>query len=150
MQVFGLWTACMKINQILYVIFKPQVSFCLYFATPFSVMTHYSSEIFQLKQYMLWTKRAYQCTIFRLLSALMKVDPIPHAFFVKTSSGFIQILHYCSVSWKITPLNFFLFKPYILWTKIAHWSKICGLLRGWVKRHQIPPVIFEMRSQLFL
>ena len=56
---------------------------------------------------MLWTKRAHQCTIFRLLGALMKVHPIPHAIFETTRSGFIQILHHCSVSWKITPLYFF-------------------------------------------
>ena len=56
---------------------------------------------------MLWTKRAHQCTIFRLLGALMKVHPIPHAIFETTRSGFIQILHHCSVSWKITLLYFF-------------------------------------------
>ena len=43
---------------------------------------------------------------FRLLSALMKVNPIPHGIFEITRSGFIQILHHCSVSWKITPLYF--------------------------------------------
>ena len=56
---------------------------------------------------MLWTKRAHQCTIFRLLGTLMKVHPIPHANFETTRSGFIQILHHCSVSWKITLLYFF-------------------------------------------
>ena len=57
---------------------------------------------------MLWTKRAHQCTIFGLLCALMKVDPIPQAIFETTRSGFIQILHPCSVSWKINPLYIFL------------------------------------------
>ena len=42
---------------------------------------------------------------FRLLIALMKVHPL-HAIFETTRSGFIQILHHCSVSWKITPLYF--------------------------------------------
>ena len=55
---------------------------------------------------MLWTKRAHQCTIFRLLGALMKVHPIPHVIFETTGSGFIQTLHHCSLLWKITPLYF--------------------------------------------
>ena len=82
---------------------------------------------------MLWTKRAHQCTIFRLLGALMKVHPIPHAIFETTRSGFIQILHHCSVSWKITPLYFF----------------SSNLLSGWLKIYQIPYVIFETKGQFF-
>ena len=35
---------------------------------------------------------------FRLLSALMKVHPIPHGIFETARSRFIQILHRCSVS----------------------------------------------------
>ena len=54
--------------------FKLRVSFPLNFASPFSVMTHNSpfsimtnnsSEIFQLKHYMLCTKKAHECTIFQ-------------------------------------------------------------------------------------
>ena len=56
---------------------------------------------------MLWTKAAHQCTIFRLLGSLLKVHPTPYAIFEITRSGFIQILHHCLVSWKITPLYFF-------------------------------------------
>ena len=56
---------------------------------------------------MLWTKEAHQCTIFRLLGSLLKVHPTPHAIFETARSGFIQILHHCLVSWKITPLYFF-------------------------------------------
>ena len=43
---------------------------------------------------------------FSFLSVLMKVHPIPHAIFENMRSGFIQILHDCSVSWEITPLYF--------------------------------------------
>ena len=76
-----------KLIKFIMSFFNPQVSFRLNFATPFSVMTHNSSESF----YMLWTKRAYQCTIFRLLGALMmKVHPIPHAIFETTRSGFFK------------------------------------------------------------
>ena len=87
--------------------FKQGISFPLKSLLPFRVMTHNSTEIFKLKHYMLLPKRARQCTIFQTLSALMKVHPIPHAIFETTRSGFIQILHHCSVSWKITPLYFF-------------------------------------------
>ena len=36
----------------------------------------------------------------------MKVHPILHAILETTMPEFIQILHHCSVSWKITPLCF--------------------------------------------
>ena len=85
---------------------------------------------------------------FRLLSALMKVHPNPHAIFETTRPGFVWILHNCSVLWKITPLYFFS-SNLILWTKIAHQSNIFGLLSGWVKIHQILHVIFETTSQFF-
>ena len=55
---------------------------------------------------MLCTKRAHQCTIFILLGALMKFYPFPHAIFEIARSVFIQILHHCSVSWKISTLYF--------------------------------------------
>ena len=44
--------------------FKP-ITFSLNFASPFSVMTHNFSEMFYLKQFILWTKKAYQSTIFQ-------------------------------------------------------------------------------------
>ena len=85
---------------------------------------------------------------FRFLSAVMKVHPIPHAIFETTRSGFIQILHCCSVSWKITPPYFFS-SNLILWTKIVHWSKVLELLSGWVKIHKFRDVIFETTSHFF-
>ena len=63
---------------------------------------------------MLWAKKIYNISNFsinvqysKLLGALIKVHPIPHVIFETIRSGFIQILHHCSVSWKITPLYFF-------------------------------------------
>ena len=91
-QIFGLPTTRMKINHIPYVIFQPTSQFCLNFATPFSVMTHNFSESFWLKQHMLWTKIVHQCTILRLLGALMmKVHPIPRAIFETTRSGLFKV-----------------------------------------------------------
>ena len=40
------------------------------------------------------------------MSALVKIHPFLHGIFENTRSEFIQILHHCSVSWKITPLYF--------------------------------------------
>ena len=88
---------------------------------------------------MLWTKRAHQK--YKILSALMKVHPIPHDSFETTRSRFIQILHHCSL--------YFLSQTLILWTKRAHRSEIFRLLSGWVKIHQIPYGMFETASQFF-
>ena len=129
--------------------FNPQVSFPLNFATPFSVMAHNSSESFQLKQYMLWTKRAHQCTIFRILGALiMKVHPIPHVFLKPQGQGFSNFASLFSVMTDNSSVSFQL-KPQILWTKITHWSEVFGLLSCWVKIQQILHVIFETISQYF-
>ena len=54
-----------------------------------------------------WQKQPINAQYFRLCSVLIKVHPIPHAIFESTKLGFVQILHHCSVSWKMTPLYFF-------------------------------------------
>ena len=51
-------------------------------------------------------KQPINVHFFRLLGALMKVHPFPHAISETLRSGFIQNLHHCSVLWKITPLYF--------------------------------------------
>ena len=43
-------------------------------------------------------KEPIKVQIFKFLSALMNVHPIPHASFETTRSRFIQILYHCSVS----------------------------------------------------
>ena len=75
-------------------------------------------------------KEPMKVQIFKFLSALMKVHPIPHASFETTRSRFTQILHLCSL--------YFLSQTLILWTKRAHRSEIFRLLSDWVKIHQIP------------
>ena len=85
--------------------FMPRVSFPLNFVSPF--MTHSSYEIFLLKHYMFGQNESIKVQFFRLLSALMKNHPILYAIFETTRSGFIQILHHCSMSWKITSLYFY-------------------------------------------
>ena len=75
-QFFRLSTACMKINQIPYVIFQARSQFSFKFCkTP---------EIFCVKHYMLWTERANQHIVFHL----MRVHPIARAIFETTKDLF--------------------------------------------------------------
>ena len=57
-------------------------------------------------------KEPLKVQIFKFLSALMKVHPIPHASFETTRSRFTQILHLCSL--------YVLSQTLILWTKRTH------------------------------
>ena len=67
-------------------------------------------------------KEPIKVQIFKFLSALMKVHPVPHASFETTRSRFTQILHLCSL--------YFLSQTLILWTIRAHRSEIFRLLSG--------------------
>ena len=51
-------------------------------------------------------KESIKVQFFRLLSALMKVHPIPRAIFETTRSGFIKIFYHCLVSLKMSSLYF--------------------------------------------
>ena len=53
-----------------------------------------------------WNIYFWQKEPIRLLRTVMEVHPVAHAIFETTRPGFIQILHHCLVSWKITPLYF--------------------------------------------
>ena len=94
--------------------FKPQVSFPLNFASPSSVMTKNSSEIFLAELLRFGQQKPIKVQILRLLCALMKVHPIRHASFETTRSRFIQILHHFSVPWKISTQYFFSSNLYTL------------------------------------
>ena len=63
-----------KLTMFLMSFFKPQVSFPSDFPSLFSIMTHKSYEIFKLK-HMLWTKRAYQNTIFQTFECSDESSP---------------------------------------------------------------------------
>ena len=76
-----------KLTKFLISFFKSQVNFYLDFAIPFSVMTHNSSEIFQLKPYMLCTERAHQCTIFQTFACSNENSP--------NSSCHLGLLKFC-------------------------------------------------------
>ena len=107
-QISTLSTARMKINQILYVIFQPMSQFSFKFWITFhSVSWHLIPLKFSSWNILCFgQKEPIKVQFFRLLRALMKVHPVPHAIFETTRSGFIQILYHCSGSWKINPLYF--------------------------------------------
>ena len=67
-----------KLTKFLMSFLELRVSFFSNFPALFSVITHNFSEIYKLKQYIFWTKRAHQCTISGLFSALIKVHRISH------------------------------------------------------------------------
>ena len=73
----------------------------------------------------------------------MKVQPIPRAIFETTRSGFIQILHHCSASWKITPVYF------LSWNLIPSKWKFQTFM--WFGKNS-PKILmsFETASQCFL
>ena len=100
------WLLAWKVTKFLTSFFLPRVSFPLKFPSSFIVMTHNFYEIFYLKHYILLTGRAHHGTNFQTVSVLIKVRPIPYVIFETTTSGFIQTLHHCLVSSKITPLYF--------------------------------------------
>ena len=91
-------------------------------------------------------KESIKVQILRLSCALMKVHPIPHASFETTRSRFIQILHHCSVSWKITPLYFFSSNIYTL--EKTQFSDF-WMVEWKFKIHQILFVMFETTIQFF-
>ena len=146
MHIFRLSTARTKINQIPYVTLNPQVSFHLNLATPFSVtnplkVSNWNSICFGQKDPSMYNFQTFGYSN-------NESSPNSSCHFWNHKVRVFQILHHCSVPWKIT-LKYFLSSNLIFWTKIAHGSKIFGLLSGWVKIHQIPYVIIETTSQFF-
>ena len=105
-QIFRFSTARVKIHQIPYVIFQATSQFSFKFCITFQChdtkfLWNFLAELLCFGQ-----KEPIKVQILRLLCALMKVHPIPHASFETTRSRFVHVLHYCSVSWKITPWYF--------------------------------------------
>ena len=95
-----------KLTKFLMSFFKPRVSFPLKFASPFSAMIHNSSEIFLLKHYLLWTKRAHHCTTFQTFECSNENSPSSSSHVWNHKVRDYSSLHHCLVTWKITPLYF--------------------------------------------
>ena len=86
MQIFGLSTARMKINQIQYVIFQAMSQFSFKFCITFQChdtkfLGNFLADLLRFGQ-----KEPIKVQILTLLCALMKVHPIPHTSFETTGS----------------------------------------------------------------
>ena len=104
----------MKTNQIPQVILQATNQF--YFKFCITFQCHVAKFLWNVLPELLCfgQKEPNKVQILRLLCALMKAHSIPYASFETTRSRFIQILHHCSVSWKITRLDFFSSNLYTL------------------------------------
>ena len=109
-----LLSTTVKIRQIPLLIFKAMSHFFFKFCIIFQCHDTKFLWKFQAELLRFGQKEPIKVQIMRLLCALMKVHPIPHANFEAIRSRFIQILHHCSVSRKITPLYFFSSNLYTL------------------------------------
>ena len=81
----------MKVHPIPYAIFETIRPGYSNFVSLFSVMKDNSSEFFQHKPYMLWTKKAHHSEIFRLLSGSVKIHQIPHVIFETKCQFFFKL-----------------------------------------------------------
>ena len=81
----------MKVHPMPYAIFETTRSGYSNFASLFSVMKDNSSVFAQLKPYILWTKRAHQSEMFRLLSRWVKIHQTPHFMLETTSQFFFKL-----------------------------------------------------------
>ena len=96
-----------KLTKFCMTFFKSRVSFFFKFFINFSYVSWHiiPTKFFSWSIICFGQKEPISLQFFKLLSALMKVQPIPQVIFETTTSEFIQILNHCSVSWEITPLH---------------------------------------------
>ena len=79
----------------------------LRFATFFIVMTRNFLVNFKLIHFLLWTKVPHKSPNFEIFKCSDENLPNSSCYFSNHKSVFLQILHQCLVSWKITLLLFF-------------------------------------------
>ena len=73
----------------------------------FVVMTHNSSADFKLVNFLLWIKGSFQNPNCETFKCSGENFPYFSYHFQSRNSVFLQIFYHSSVSWKITPLDFF-------------------------------------------
>ena len=96
-----------KFLKFLMSILKWQVSSSSIFVSFFIVMNHNSFVNYKLIHFLLWTKRSHQSSNFDTFESSGENLQNSSCDFRSNKSVFLQILHYPSVPWKITPLYFF-------------------------------------------
>ena len=118
------------------------------FASFFIIITHNSPVNFKLIHFLLWTKGCYQSLNFKTFKCSGENLVNSSCPFWKHKSVFLQILHDCSVSWKITPLYFLCQTLYTLHEMDQSKCKLFETLSAQIKIQQIL-VIFETTNSFF-
>ena len=106
-------------------------------------MTHNFLANFKLKYFQLWTKKSNQSLRFQTYKCSGENLPNSLCYFSNQKLVFLQILHHCLISWKITPLDFCRSN---ITRKDQSKCKFLGLLSARIKIHQMP-FIFETTNQ---
>ena len=113
------------------------------FAPFFILMKGHFPVNLKLVHFQLWTKESHQSPNFETFKGCDENFSNSSCHFWKQKSVFLQILHHCLVSWKITQLD--LFRSNITGKDISK-CKFLGLSSARVKISQIL-VIFETTNQ---
>ena len=117
-------------------VLKWQVNSSSNFALFFIAMLFTSSVNFKVITFLLWTKGSHQSPNFDTFKCSGENLP-DSSHFPSNKSIFLQILHYSSMSWEITPMYFFSSNNIHLLQKSSAQVKIC----------QIPYANFETTSR---
>ena len=126
-------SAQFKLFQIPLAILKRQVVSSPNFVSLFSVMKDNSSVLFHLKLYMLSTKGTHQVQIFRLSTAHIKINQIPHVNSEKTSQFLLKI-HQIQFQSKVNSRSKFTkFLSFLKQQQISFSSNFASIFR--VMRH---------------
>ena len=127
-------------------ILKRQVSYSSIFVSFFIVMTGNSTVNLKLTHFLLWTKWSYQSSDFDTFKCSGENLQNSSCHFPSNKSVFLQILHHCSMSWKITPLFFSSNNIYFAHKESLKWKSL-RLSSPEVKICQIPYGNFETASR---
>ena len=137
-----------KFIKFLMEILKRQVNSSSNLASFFIVTTHNTPINFNFIRSLLWRKWSHQCSNFETFKYSGENVPYSSCHFPNHKSVFLQILHHCSVPWKITlyslghTLHTFHKKNESKWEFLRIFS-------AQVKLYQIF-VMFETANQFFL
>ena len=129
-----------KFAKFLMSFLKAQVSFCPNLATLSIVMKYKSSVLFQLKNYIIWSKTAQESVIFLDLSARFKIIKFLISL-LKRQVNSLQIFHHSSVSLllcRFLVYSFCTLDKKIPW-KYQFWHCFFSVLK---KISQTPYIIF--------
>ena len=129
--------------------FKTTSEFLFNFCIILHCQDTYNSTVnLKLIHFLLWTKASYQSSNFDSFECSGENLQNSSCHFLSNKSVWLQILHYSSVLWKITPLYFFRSNVIYFAQKEPIKVEILRISSAQVKIHQII-AIFETTNQIF-